>query len=109
MAQVNTGGNVGFPPIANIRFRSHNGAMEISSEFWLTTGKARYEAVIGRYDQGQISAQTACEYLAELLFSDEPFDEAQRHVIQTSHLLAHEASEGTCVNSAEFADVLAHR
>ena len=83
--------------------------MTAPSDFWATRGSGRYTAVLLRYDQQQIGAKVACEYLAELLPLSGELDVRAQGVVEAAHLLVHEAFDGLDVADSEFQQVLAQR
>jgi hypothetical protein len=101
--------DVHFPPIADSEGNGHTSCMAVPPEFWLTSGKARYRAILERYELREITSQMACEYLAELSTSDAEFDEQQQHRILGAYALVHDLSDGIAVDSCEFEAILPAR
>jgi hypothetical protein len=83
--------------------------MGAPSGFWATSGKARYRAVLERYERGEIGSQMACEYLAELLGADADLDEQEQHRIMAAYALCHDLLDGIAVGNSEFAAILPTR
>jgi hypothetical protein len=83
--------------------------MIVPAEFWRTTGKDRFEAVLLRYEQQQLSAKTSAEYLAELLPESAVLSKWQQRLVEGAHHLVHDLSDGIMVEDHEFEALLAQR
>jgi len=83
--------------------------MTIPSEFWRTTGKLRFEAVLKRYDEQQLSAKMAVEYLAELFPQSDHLTARQQTVVDNAYALIHDLSDGLYVAEGEFEALLSQR
>lgn len=83
--------------------------MIIPTEFWKTTGKGRLEAVLLRYDQQQLGAKIAVEYLAELLPDSAKLSEGQQQLVQGAYHLVHDLFDGFAVEEHDYEALLTRR
>jgi hypothetical protein len=83
--------------------------MATPPEFWLTSGQARYDAILERYQRGEVSPQMTCEYLAELLPDAAEFEDQQDHLILAAYALVHDLSDGAAIRMVEFEALLPAR
>jgi len=83
--------------------------MSVPSEFWETTGRTRFDAVLERYDQQQLSAKMAVEYLAALFPQNDALSEHQQHIVLTAHHLMHDVADGLSVDDDDFEAILSQR